>query len=185
MREFGEHDRVGVRVSARVERGATLVEALAFLAVAATITFGVLSLFGSGFGSSEATRLTVEVTALANDVRDLYASQNTYASVSVAGLVQGNAVPPTLVVNGSGGSATLQDIWGGAVTVGPYNTTDAQVQYANVPADICRRVLVAGGGNWLDIIVDGKDLNTGAPNLAAANGACSEATGNTIEWVFQ
>jgi type II secretory pathway pseudopilin PulG len=172
-------------VSARTQRGATLIEALAYLTVAAVITAGVLSLFGSGFGSSETTRLAVEVTALANNVRDLYASQNTYASVSVAGLVQAKAVPPTLAVSGSGASATLSDIWGGAVTVGPYTTaSQAEVQYAGVPQDICRRVLVAGG-NWLDIVVNSTSLNTGAPDLSEANTACDNATGNTIEWVFQ
>lgn len=165
------------------QAGATLLEALAYLTVAAMVTTGVITMFRPGFSNAQATRLMNEVTTLENNVRDLYASQNTYSSISVGSLIQGSAVPSTLKTSGSGGGATLSDTWGGAVTVAAVGN-GAAVQYANVPSDVCQRAL-ALGGDWSDIKVNGSDLATGAPTLAQVNNACNSASGNTIEWIFQ
>lgn len=153
------------------------------MTVAAVITAGVLTLFGPNFTSAQATRVANEATSLANNVRDLYASQNSYTGVSIAALAQASAVPPTLKVSGNGASASVSDTWGGAVTLTAV-PNGAQVQYSAVPSDICRRALVAGGG-WIDIVVNNSDLGTGAPNLNQAYTACNNASGNTIAWTFQ
>jgi type II secretory pathway pseudopilin PulG len=167
------------------QRGATLLEALGYLTVAALITAGVLTLFGPSFTSAQGTRLANEVASLANNVRDVYASENSYSNVSIAALAQASAVPPTLKISRSGATATVSDTWGGAVTLNPVGTgASVQVQYGAVPSDICRRVLVSGGG-WTDITVNNNDLGTGSPDLNQAYSACNNAAGNTIAWTFQ
>lgn len=174
----------GANVTAR-QRGATLLEALAYLAVAAVVTAGVLAIFTPSFTNAQATRLANEATALANSVRDLYASQNSYVNVSIGALAQAGAVPSTLKVTGSGSAATATDTWGGAVTLAAVAANNAQVQlqYASVPSDVCRRVLLSGG-DWIDITVNNSDVGTGSPNLSQANTACN-ASSNTIAWTFR
>jgi len=155
---------------------------LGYLTVAAVITTGVLALFGPSFSNAKAQSLASEVTSFANDIRDLYASQNSYSNVSIGTLVQAHAVPPTLKVNGSGASATLSNTWGGAVTLNP-ESQQVQLQYSNVPSDVCRRVLVSGG-DWAGIEVNNESVQN-PPNLAQAYAACNNAAGNTISWAFQ
>lgn len=174
-----------LRRGLRRQRGATLLEALAYLTVAAIVATGVLAVFGQSFTNAKATHLADEVASLANNVRDLYASQNSYSTASIAALASAGALPSTLAVSGSGSSATVSDSWGGAVTLNPLSGgAQVQVQYNAVPSDVCRRVLVSGG-DWLDIKVNNSDLATGAPNLAQANNACANPLGNTIAWTFQ
>jgi len=166
-------------------RGATLLEALAYLTVAAVVTAGVLALFTPSFTNAQAARLANEVTALANSVRDLYASQNSYASVSIGALAQAGAAPSTLKVSGSGSAATASNTWGGAVTLTSVSSgAQVQMQYASVPSDVCRRVLVSGG-DWIDIKVNSSDVGTGSPNLNQAYTACNNASSNTIASTFR
>lgn len=165
------------------ERGATLLEAVAFLGVAAIVVSGVLGLFNSSFTSAAAIRLNGQITSIANNVRDLYSGQSSYAAITMGNLAAANVFPATLTVTGSGASVKVTNQWGGKVTV-YYSNPSAGIKYEGVPTDICVHAL-GGGGNWSDVQVNNVDLATNAPSLQQAENACNAASGNQINWLFQ
>ncbi|WP_180970742.1 type 4 pilus major pilin [Burkholderia sp. WAC0059] len=163
------------------QRGATLLEAVAFLGVAAIVALGVTALLSSSFGSAEGIRLTGEVQTIENNVRDLYAGQDGYTNLSMTSLINANAFPQTMAVS----DGTVINHWGGTVTVS-YTDSSPQISFTSVPVNACVRALTSGVGDWTGISVNGTSLGTLTPSLTQAENACNQTmTGNQITWTFQ
>ncbi|WP_180970744.1 type 4 pilus major pilin [Burkholderia sp. WAC0059] len=165
----------------RRQRGATLLEAIAFLGVAAIVLLGALSLFNSSFTSASSDRLVQETNAIASNVRSLYSSPNTggYQALSMTDMVTEGVFPTSLVVNST--NSTVSNEWGGTVTVALANGIP-QLTYTNVPQSICIRALTSST-NWASITVNSSSLGT-TPTIAQAQSACSSLTSNTMAWGF-
>lgn len=174
----------GSLCSRRKARGATLLEAIAFLSVAAIVTLGATALFGISFRGANAARLIDETNAIAASVRSLYALPGSggYAALSMKDLYDNQAFPSTLHAATSGGSVTLTNTWNGAVTV----TLDANnlpvLTYGNVPKDVCAATLLSAG-DWLSVTVNGVAQATTLLTAAQAAAACA-SNANTIAWGF-
>lgn len=164
------------------QRGASLLEGIAYLGIAAIVILGAVSLLISAFGGAESNRLIEEVTSLRTSVRKLYMSQaNNYGTGALdVNLINANAVPGTLQVNRAAG--TITNAWGGAVSVTAGTAIGANgfsVTYNGVPDDVCTTA-VAGSTGWTSIVVNNATLNPPfTPNDARTN--CN-ATNNAIAW---
>ncbi|AOI74113.1 type 4 pilus major pilin [Burkholderia ubonensis] len=136
----------------RKQRGASLLESIAYLGVAAIVIVGAIALLGSAFSSANTNRLAEELNAIQTGTKKLYMGQvNNYGNgVDLnANLIAAKVFPGTLPVNG----ANVANAWGGNVTVtGSANGQTFTVAYTNVPRDICINTLTAGG-NWRTVAV--------------------------------
>ncbi|KVM46656.1 pilus assembly protein [Burkholderia ubonensis] len=134
----------------RKQRGASLLESIAYLGVAAIVIVGAIALLGSAFSSANTNRLAEELNAIQTGTKKLYMGQvNNYGNgVDLnANLIAARVFPSTLPVN----TPNVANAWGGNVNVTGQGQTFT-VQYTNVPRDICINTLTAGG-NWRTVAV--------------------------------
>ncbi|KVW31991.1 type 4 pilus major pilin [Burkholderia ubonensis] len=160
----------------RKQRGASLLESIAYLGVAAIVIVGAIALLGSAFSSANTNRLAEELNAIQTGTKKLYMGQvNNYGNASLnANLIAAKVFPGTLP---AGNNNTVSNAWGGSVTVTGSGQTFT-VQYTNVPRDICINTLTAGG-NWRSATIGNGAINYPiTPTVATAN--CVDNA--TITW---
>jgi hypothetical protein len=158
------------------QRGSSLLEGIAYLAIAALIILGAIALLVGAFSGADSNRTQTELSAIRTGIKKLYmGSSSTYGTGSLLPeLITSKVLPGTLSVSGT----SVTNSWGGAVLIdgaGPSFT----VSYGSVPQDICIQ-LVSGGGDWKGITVNGTALAIPA-TPAQANAACS-TNSNTVDW---
>ena len=143
----GAIDTIKRPVGAQRQRGASLLEAIAYLGIAAVVVLGAVSLLNGAFGSAKSNQTSEELVALRTSVRKLYLGQS-YPAESLNGtLISAGAVPATLVRGAAANSLT--NGWGGAVTVTGVGATFT-ITYAALPKDVCMNV-VSGASGWTSI----------------------------------
>ena len=165
----------------KYQRGASLLEGIAYLGIAAIVILGAISLLTGAFSSAQSNREVAEVIAIQTAVKKLYIGQaNSYGNVDItANLIAAGVFPATL----SRTAATVTNSWNGGVTVVGANNT-FQIAYANIPQSECI-TMVSGASGWVSINQDaGNSFNLtpgtpATPTQAAA--VCANAT-NTITW---
>lgn len=166
------------RHSRHAQRGASLLEAIAYLGIAAIVVIGAVSLLNGAFNSAGTNELSEQVSAIQTGVKKLYMGQTGgYTGVSNAVLSSAGVFPSTIPV-ASGGAAT--NGWGGAVTIGSTAAGLFTITYANVPASVCITAVTAGG-SWTAISVNGTALTPLPATPTAAQGACNTGA-NSIVW---
>jgi len=172
----------------RRQRGATLLEAVAFLGIAAIILIGAIALFTNAFQGARSNQLTEEVTAIENGARKIYATgaglSTNVTSGGIGGLVSAGVIPTSLTVSVANGTVT--DEWGGAVTLkmDTDNASAAQISFENVPQPVCIAALTAGG-DWSGVSTSvSTSLQTVPLTAAAATTACTSSDGVTVNWDF-
>jgi len=135
------------------QRGASLLEAIAYLGVAAIVVLAAVSLLQNAFGSARSNQTTEELTGLRTNVRKMYAGQPYNDASMLANMIAAKAIPGTLTVSGN----TINNTWGGTVTPASGNAGTFTITYTNMPQDVCMNV-VSGATGWTKI-ADGNDGN--------------------------
>ncbi|WP_051516832.1 type 4 pilus major pilin [Herbaspirillum sp. RV1423] len=160
------------------QRGASLLEGIAYLGIAAIVVLGAVSLLTGAFGSAKSNQATEEVVAIRTAVRKLYIGQSYPTASLLAPLLAANAIPGTLARDVTAGTVT--NSWGGSVTV-TGTSTGFVVTYNSVPQDVCVNML-SGSNGWTQIAQGGTTITTFPVTVNAATGLCSVtgAAGNTI-----
>src|SRR5450830_402800 len=115
------------------QRGASLLEGIAYLGIAAIVVLGAISLLTGAFSSAKSNQATEEVIGLRTAVRKLYMGQTYPTANIVATLITAKATPGTLA---SDGSTTLKNSWGGTVAIAG-SGTGFTITYPSVPKDVC------------------------------------------------
>jgi hypothetical protein len=160
------------------QAGASLLEAIAFLGVAATIVVGAVALLSNAFSGARSNRSQEEVAAISTGVKRLFMGQaGAYGTESLNEvLAQARIFPSTLAVDG----ATVLNAWNGAVSVvGGTSTFD--ISYGNLPQQVCVE-LVATSGQWISVAVNGSTSMTPPISPSQAAAQCTESTANTVVW---
>lgn len=165
------------RMGSRRQAGASLLEAIAFLGVAATIIVGAVALLSTAFSSARSNRSQEEVVAISTGVKRLFMSQaGSYGTADLTeALINAKVFPTTLAVTAN----AVTNAWNGAVNVTGATSTFT-ISYAAVPQDVCVE-LVADSGQWIGITVNGSASMAPPIAVAAASTACNTAA-NTIVW---
>lgn len=172
-----------IAIAYRHQRGASLLEGIAYLGIAAIVILGAVSLLTGAFSSAQSNRLAEEVVSIRTGVKKLYMGQaNSYGAAAATPLnaivASARVFPGTLAVVIATGATT--NAWGGTVTV-TGNVTTFDIVYTLVPQDVCVSVL-SGASGWNTIVVTGgAAITTNPVTPAQANGACTLAA-NTITW---
>ncbi|MES2742988.1 MAG: type 4 pilus major pilin [Pseudomonadota bacterium] len=164
---------------ARRQRGASLLEVIAYLGIAAIVVLGAVSLLTSAFSNAQANRTLEEVVALRTGVKRLYMGQTAnYGDASItAQAINAGVVPATLTHTAN----TITNAWNGTVTI-TGATNVFRIAYANVPQAACI-ALLSGATGWSSVKGEGTKLDnlTGPVTPAQAATTC-QAGDNDMEW---
>lgn len=166
------------------QRGASLLEGIAYLGIAALVILGAVSLLTGAFSSAQSNRGSEEIVSIRTGVKKLYTGQsNSYGTADItANLNAARIFPTTLTASTTGTATTMNNSWGGAVTVTGSNLGSTfTIAYTLVPQDACIS-MISGASGWTQIDVGAANAITTFPATpAAANTACNTAT-NTINF---
>jgi hypothetical protein len=158
------------------QRGASLLEAIAYLGVAALVVLAAVSLLQNAFGSARSNQTTEELTGLRTNVRKMYSGQPYNDTAMLANLITAKAVPGTLTVS----NGVINNTWGGTVTPASSAAGTFTITYTNMPQDVCMNV-VSGATGWTQIADDqGAHPITAFPAAAASAAALCNAASNNI-----
>ncbi|MET3133306.1 type II secretory pathway pseudopilin PulG [Oxalobacteraceae bacterium GrIS 1.11] len=134
--------------------GASLLEGIAYLGIAAIVILGAVSLLTGAFSSAQSNQAGEETTAIRTAVRKLYLGQG-YGTVSLNDTLQkAHAFPGTLVPSGAAGA--VKNVWGGDVVVTGIGDGTFTIAYPNVPQDVCINTLVSASG-WQQVVIGSKN----------------------------
>jgi len=159
----------------RKQNGASLLEGIAYLGIAALVVLGAVSLLSSASASAKANQTTNELVSIRTAVRKLYAGQAYPNSTSLLPiLTAANAIPSTLRVNGT----VVTNSWGGAVTVTGTTNTTFTIVYNSVPQDVCVSML-SGATDWTNVRQGSGQPKTVTPLTSKdATDICTEPSNN-------
>jgi type II secretory pathway pseudopilin PulG len=158
------------------QRGATLLEGIAFLGIAAFVILGAVWLLSSAFGGAQSSRAQEEIAALRTGVQKVYTGQ-TYDADMVASLITAKAVPGTLKQDANSG--VIKNNWAGTVAIGSDDSgASFKITYPNVPQDVCFNI-VTGASGWQDISDGSTTISTFPVSTTAAQSICGSAA-NTL-----
>jgi hypothetical protein len=156
--------------------GASLLEGIAYLGIAALVVLGAVSLLAGAFGSAKSNQTTEEVVALRTAVRKLFIGQSYGNQSLLPTLIVANAIPNTLSKDTQ--TNQVANSWGGQVTV-QGNGGAFQVTYQLVPTDVCIGML-SGANGWTQISQGGTQITTFPVSPQQAQNVCNVAAGNAV-----
>lgn len=157
------------------QAGASLVEAVLFLVIVAVILIGIFGVFSGAFSSSKVQTETNNMSALAGDVENVYATNHDYGTSDITASLVSTRNAPTPMIVGAG----LVNSWGGAVTVTGASSVFT-VSSTAIPQKECIQ-LAQIAINPTAVSINGS-AQTLPLTVAGVSGACSSATSNTISW---
>jgi hypothetical protein len=158
------------------QKGTTLLEALAYLGIAALVILGAIALLVSAFSGADSNRGMQDVSTIRTGVKKLFSGQpNGYASLANSTLDAAKIFPSSLTV---GANSAVTNQWGGSVTVAG-TATNFTVTYGSVPRDVCVN-MSTGNAEWSSVTVNGGSALTTPVTPASAASACSGATNSIV-----
>jgi hypothetical protein len=170
----------------REQRGASLVEAVAFLGTATIVAMNAASMLGNATTDANALSVAQDAVVIQAGVRALGMMRGGGANLDLSALAAAERLPASLQIEPDG---TVLDRWGGQVALGPVpgNPGLFMLAYPNVPGPVCVNTLASAGDNWVAIGVADSDAGLVAPadmNARLAGEACAGGP-QTLEWVSE
>lgn len=156
------------------QAGATLLEAISFLAVSAVVIIGAVSLVTSSFSSSDVNQHTTEITSLRTSIKGFFSGQGDYTTATNANIIAAGLVPTTMKITGT----TISNAFGGTVTV-TGTAADFSIVSTNMKKDVCVKLVPTMNGFLGVKIGSGTEITTLPVTPAQAVTGCSGAT-NTV-----
>lgn len=163
--------------------GASLLEGIAYLGIAAIVILGAVSLLTNAFGNAQTNRTLEEVVSIRTAVKRLYMGQaSSYGTADItASLIAARAFPATLLPNEAGTAVT--NSWNGAVTVaGSGGGNTFTLTYTAVPRDVCIGI-VSGATGWQQIDRAGSAAITTFPATPAAANTLCNSDSNSVSFI--
>ena len=164
------------------QRGASLLEGIAYLGIAAIVVLGAVSLLTGAFSSAQSNRVAEEVVSIRTGAKKLFMGQSSgYGATGtdlMPILVSAKVLPTTITVQA--GTTTATNSWGGAVTVTANGGNKFDIKYVGVPPDACINIL-SGASGWSAITTTAGSIPTFPATPVDAQTACGTATGD-ITW---
>lgn len=165
-----------MNAAVKKQRGVTLMELIAGLAVMSVIVVGAVSLYSSATSSESSTSLQRDIGALQAATRQIFNGQGTYGAARLNSILDtANKVPSTLAVSGTGATMVYKTRANGDVTVTGVNNTFT-IAVTNVSADLCVPLLTNAAG-WTTVRVTGGTAQTVFPiSPTTAQTECTKGT---------
>jgi len=158
------------------QRGASLIEALAFIIIALLVVAGGVAMWKMTSSGAQENSAINQIMAVQTSYRGLYTNQNSYGTGDITSIgVSSGAFPSDLKVSGT----TVTNGWSGSVVI-TGATTSFTISWANVPSSSCTKI-ASIKSDWQAVSINGTAQTIPVTPAAAAT-ACNAAN-NTI--VFQ
>lgn len=162
---------------------------LALLAITA-----VVAVLYEALSSNKISTAASQITTLQANINQLYAgtSSGPSSSLSAATLVQAGEVPTGMATSntGSSGSGTIQNSWGGSVTINQStaSTSDVDITYNQVPREACNKLAAALLPSMAQITIGSTTVTTSGATpttdpVTAVATACANSQ-NTMVFTF-
>lgn len=152
----------------RKEKGASLIEIIAYLGVAGMVIGGALAMYTGASSTQASNQMISDVTGVRTAVRSLWSSSANYGGVNMlATLFTASRLPTTWSVVGSGATMTAVHQLNGSVGVEGL-TANFAITLDSLSEDICTSALSQQGTQgWLNVFVatatgDAAALTSGA-----------------------
>lgn len=176
------------------QKGLTLIELIAGLAIVAAVIVGALSLFGSANSGQKSGQIVTDSVAMRTAIRHLFSGTGNYSPAGSVNnvLAKSSKVPTNIRVDTSTNPATFNHSFNGTITTTTAGTF-FYITYNSIPQDACINILTSASG-W-SRIKTGADVPTGVTeglsatvlatpiNAVAAEAACASADNNIIHFV--
>ncbi|MBP7565979.1 MAG: prepilin-type N-terminal cleavage/methylation domain-containing protein [Burkholderiaceae bacterium] len=168
----------------RRQRGISLLELIAGLAIIAIIIIGALALISQADASARSTEMLRGVSGIQASVIGLGKSRGSFGGGSAgddltAAMIRAKAIPDNWV-KGSGSTATIRHSYGGEVTLKGYDI-EYRLTLSAVPAEACIRLIAEQAGSGWNQVKVGSDTTVTFPaTLGAANTACSTSSNSMV-----
>ena len=172
--------RVKTATYAYRQRGASLLEGIAYLGIAAIVVIGAVSLMRNAFSGAQTNSLLENIVGIRTNVRKLNMGQGGYAGATNLNLYSARAFPDSIVITDTTTGAAA-NTWGGTITVAP-TATNAQftITYTQIPQDVCINIL-SGATGWASIKVGTSTAITSFP-ISPSTASTNCGSSNTIVW---
>lgn len=132
------------RLSRRKLRGLSLVETLLVVGVIVIVLVGILVTYSTVQNNLRATQLTTQTTQLVGGLQRAYATAPSYDTGDLVAVLDGGGDIPTRARRvDSSGTVTIENPYGGAVTVVGDGAQSAVVTLNDIPQTACERFLEA------------------------------------------
>lgn len=166
------------------QHGASLLEGIAYLGIAALVILGAVSLLTSAFSSAQSNRGAEEVVSIRTGVKKLYTGQaNAYGSADMTAALHAARIFPTTLTPNATPPTGMNNSWGGLVTVaGTSSGSTFTISYTLVPEDACIG-MISGASGWsqVDTGASSTPITTSPVTPAQADTLCAPGN-NTINF---
>lgn len=136
------------------QRGASLVEVVAYLGIAGLIIGGALAMFTGASASQSSNQMGVEINGIRTATRSLYSATGNYGTVNMLPtLSQSTQLPSTWIVAGTGSAMTaIHELNAGVGIIGA--TALFNITLDGIPAAQCVSIVSKQGNQgWSAIYV--------------------------------
>ena len=160
------------------QRGASLLEGIAYLGIAAIVVLGAVSLLTGAFSSAQSNRVSEEVISIRTGVKKLFMGESAgYGAAPLdAMMISAKVIPTTLTVT----AGVINNAWGGTVAIAGA-TNQFTITYTLVPQDACIS-LISGASGWFSITAGGAAAILTFPAKPSDAVIQCAAPTNTIVW---
>lgn len=171
----------------KAKRGYTMVEMLLFIAVAAVLGIGAVTLYGKSLGAAKETQATQQVAQVVKSVRQLYASDGTYGSSGGtslnSGLINSRSLPDGMINTASG---TIRHAFGDPITVTGF-ADRFTIQMAAVPQDGCAKLLTSllAAGDLISLQIGSGGALTPPLTAGQVITDCSTASASNVTLTYR
>ncbi len=176
------------------QKGLTLIELIAGLAIVAAVIAGALSLFNNANSGQKSGQIVTDSVAMRTAIRHLFSGTGNYSPAGSVNnvLAKSSKVPTNIRVDTSTNPVTFNHAFNGTITTTTAGTF-FYITYNNIPQDACINILTSSSG-WPRITV-GATPPAGVTQPVAANvldtpinaveaeTACTSPTNNIINFV--
>ena len=131
-----------MKIKTRNNVGLTLIEALIWFAIFAAVVAGVFALYSQSRNSSNASTVNKELSTIFAQTEQLFASEDT-AQLTSGGnkLAMNLGIYPSSLKTTKGGD-TVQNVFGGKVTISGETPSGFTVTYENIPkGEVCANIV--------------------------------------------
>lgn len=172
----------------KAKKGFTLVEILLVVGFIAIATIGIYVVYQKVNEGGQTNTEARNLDTIRAGVKNLWGVNRDYSTLTDAGVIAARIPPSSMTNNGT--AATMQNSFGGAVTVAPVSRNGGSnnaftITYNNVPAGVCTKLVPTSGAQFDEVTVGGtvvKAYGTNTLNAATTATSCGGlgANGGTI-----